>query len=585
MNGGDKMIDLSCIKQAQDEMIYNMESFFDSLYFKQQDILNSVRYSDNTYDDLMFGYTCFQEGVVAPKLSDELDMYKFDNKHIIKCIRHFDKMIKDLPKDSEVERRRSDLLNENFRSKKDYEEDPKDLQGKESIKLTDDTFYEYFEQCRKILVEPNSEFFKGLSELEKQFDCKFEMPEGFRNSIEKDKRGEWMFGTTLITNMNELNNHMLTISKSKGFKLNGMKIQLIGDVRAILTFTMSNNNTGGARLTSVLLHEIFHNIAHMINVSSSDFIKNSKELLKSTKKDETLPGSTAKFSNFLDSTMSSFKLPKLKSKNKKIAISRLYILSRIKDNPAALKEFEHDIQEDNDPKTREDLEAYVDRLEKKNHFTKIGSIFRALAVLVTIIGMAVGIASGTAIGVVAAVAGGVFLLFKFGLEILRCALIKLQAAIIGKMDVTEEYYADLFAAMYQLPVSFSSYKKYIKLAETGNKDLVDAWASVSRKFHDVIHDEHPATIDRDKCSYNIAKQILSSNKKLKPEVRKYLEGIVADNKGIENIEGEMSKNREKGLSPDAAADLNRYLRMFADKTGSVVTESFIEYFIGGVIDA
>ena len=127
------MIDLSCIQESQNEMIHNMEQFFDSLYFKQQDILESTKYTDNTYDDLMFEYACFQEGVVAPKLTDELDMYKFDNKHIIKCIRHFDKLIKELPSDPAVEKRKDAIYNKDFRTKKDREEDPKDKQEKYSF--------------------------------------------------------------------------------------------------------------------------------------------------------------------------------------------------------------------------------------------------------------------------------------------------------------------------------------------------------------------------------------------------------------------------------------------------------------------
>ena len=580
------MIDLSCIQESQNEMIHNMEQFFDSLYFKQQDILESTKYTDNTYDDLMFEYACFQEGVVAPKLTDELDMYKFDNKHIIKCIRHFDKLIKELPSDPGVEKRKDAIYNKDFRTKKDREEDPKDKQEKYSIELTDERFFEYFEECRKIVVKPNSEFFKGIHELEQQFDCKIEFPEMLGGIMNEEKpKSEYIFGTLPVKNAAQLRETNLEISKKKGFQLKGLTITLIADIRALVVFTKSNNNTGGARLTSVILHEIFHNIAHMMNVVHSDFIKKSKDLLKSTNDDDTLPGVTAKMSNFLDKTMSAFGMPKIKSKEKKRAIGRLYVLSKIKSNPAALKKFEEDVKDDADPRTREDLEAYVEELKKSNHFTKIGSIFKAIGVLLVIIGSAVGLASGAVVGAVAGAIGVAVLLFEFSLRLIAFAIKKLTNVLIGKMDITEEYYCDLFAAMYQLPVSFSSYKRYIKLNEMGNHDLVEEYISGVRKAHDVINDVHPATFDRDKCSYNIAKQILSSNRKLKPEVRKYLEGIVADNEGIENINGEMSNKRAATLSPEASADLNRYLKIFADKTGTTVTESFIEYFTGGICNA
>ena len=582
------MIDLSCIKEAQDEMIYNMEQFFDTLYFKQQDILDSIVTDNKTYDDIMFEYACFQEGVVPPKLSDDLDMYKFDNKHLMKAIKHFDKMIKEFPDNEDVRKRASYWYNKTFRSKKEYEEDPKDKQKKLPQDLTDEMYDEYFKEVEKLIKEPNSEFKKGIGEIEKQFDCVVDLDRmGINNDDKKKKRNEGIFGTVPLLNASQLRSTNLTISKSKGFQLNGLKIILTFDVRAIAIFTFSNNDSGGARLCSVILHEIFHNIAHMMNVANSNFIRDSKDILNSTKADDTLASVTAKMSNFLDKVMKTFDMPKIKAKEKKRAIQRLYIASKIKNNPSALKKFKKDIENDEDPdtKSREDLEAYIERMEKSTHFTKIGSIFVAIGTVVDIILAAVCITSGTAVGVAVGVAASIALFFTFALKIIRFLVMKLSSVLIGKMDIKEEYYCDMFAAMYQLPVSFNSYKQFIKLNEAGNKDLVERYVSGKRDIHDALHDEHPASFDRDQCSYNIAKQILASYKKLKPEVRKYLEGIVADNEGIEDLKGNMSKQREKTLSPEAAKDLNRYLREFADKTGTTITEAFIEYFVGGIINA
>ena len=90
------------------------------------------------------------------------------------------------------------------------------------------------------------------------------------------------------------------------------------------------------------------------------------------------------------------------------------------------------------------------------------------------------------------------------------------------------------------------------------------------------------TIARDQCSYKIAKQILSSKEKLRPQIREYLEYIVEENESLGKVDLKLNKKEAKQLDPEAAKDLNRLINLFAKKTGVTITESFIENFTGGI---
>jgi SOS response regulatory protein OraA/RecX len=59
------------------------------------------------------------------------------------------------------------------------------------------------------------------------------------------------------------------------------------------------------------------------------------------------------------------------------------------------------------------------------------------------------------------------------------------------------------------------------------------------------------------------------------EEREYLEYIVNLHEGIDTIDNPHSKRQAKKLNPEAAADLQKTLNDFVNKTGVSVTESFI----------
>ena len=95
-------------------------------------------------------------------------------------------------------------------------------------------------------------------------------------------------------------------------------------------------------------------------------------------------------------------------------------------------------------------------------------------------------------------------------------------------------------------------------------------------FGKSARDPHPTTFNRELTSYRLAKQMLSSHIKLKKDIREYLEYIVELHEGIEDIDNPYDKKEAKKLDPQAAADLRKTMKEFIEKTGVIVTESYID---------
>ena len=129
--------------------------------------------------------------------------------------------------------------------------------------------------------------------------------------------------------------------------------------------------------------------------------------------------------------------------------------------------------------------------------------------------------------------------------------------------------------MYKLPIHLSSYNRQIKLNQQ-NAEKMRRLRELDQKIDKHLKDEHPLNFDREVTSYKVAKLLLESGQKLTPEEREYLEYIVNLHEGIDTIDNPHSKRQAKKLNPEAAADIQKTLNDFVNKTGVSVTESFID---------
>ena len=168
-------------------------------------------------------------------------------------------------------------------------------------------------------------------------------------------------------------------------------------------------------------------------------------------------------------------------------------------------------------------------------------------------------------------------------QLILIALLSLKMIIIkvfrflhgGSERLQEEYFCDLFAAMYKLPVHLESFNRQIELNKVNPKGA-SKMRDADLYFGKSAKDPHPTTFNRELTSYRLAKQMLSSHIKLKKDIREYLEYIVELHEGIEDIDNPYDKKEAKKLDPQAAADLRKTMKEFIEKTGVTVTESYID---------
>ena len=177
-------------------------------------------------------------------------------------------------------------------------------------------------------------------------------------------------------------------------------------------------------------------------------------------------------------------------------------------------------------------------------------------------------------------ATGVIYVAIIALSMLIKKVVSLFSVSVG---VQEEYFCDLFAAMYNLPIHMTSYKRQIQLNKM-NADKVKKIHKMNSKISDNVNDVHPMTFDREVVSYQTAKPILDSGKHVKPEIKRYLKYIVNQHEGIEDIEGTHSHRQKKQLNPEAAKDLQKTVDDFVRQTGVAVTESFVDEVEDVILD-
>jgi hypothetical protein len=178
---------------------------------------------------------------------------------------------------------------------------------------------------------------------------------------------------------------------------------------------------------------------------------------------------------------------------------------------------------------------------------------------------------GFVFGSTLAAATGVVYLAIMALSLLMKKVLSLFSVSVG---VQEEYFCDLFAAMYKLPIHLTSFNRQIKLNKM-NQQKIKSIRDKTNKISDAVNDPHPTTFDRETVSYQTAKQILASGKPLKKEIKNYLKYIVDLHEGIDTLDAPHTRRQAKKLDPEAAKDLQKTLNDFVNKSGVTVTESFL----------
>ncbi len=439
---------------------------------------------------------------------------------------------------------------------------------------------------QKIIKNPK--FKEGIDALAEQFDCRIRLTLEDTNDV---------VGYTMVDRMVNPR-HKVTISKKSGFKLNGFTIYICISTGLLQFASPKEEKNFGQMLTSVLLHEIFHNITTLLAWDNMAWVGAYSATItraiqaNSPKVKKVL---IDKYVTYLEETGG--KMNKLK----KFALKKqLFALCSSKQIQSAfvkakqIKKTADDSQTfsgsgDTGKSADENATILIDKLNevipqlKDQYKTKPGHVASAIVswcfTALFTAGAAMGCVSGP-FGVFAAVSGFIALI-KTGIAAYPAMLRKMAQQFKSGKDL-EEQFADAFAAMYKLPVVFhfvpsedhQTKFKYNEMSSTNLDKLVKLFSEVGT----LIMDVHPTDYQRASQAIKAAKQILADGGKfIDPTQKRYLVWLV---NGFDSIEDTSVDDVVLGESPvfdpNATADLNKHLENLIQhgRKNINITESF-----------
>lgn len=417
----------------------------------------------------------------------------------------------------------------------------------------------------------NPKFKEGIDALAEQFDCRI------RLTLENDNG---VVGYTMTDRMTNPR-HKVTISKKSGFKLNGYTIYICISTGLLQFASPKDEKNFGQMLTSVLLHEIFHNICTLLMWNNMAWMGAYTTTL--TRAIQTNSPKVKKL--LIDKYIAYLEQSSGKSINKikKIALKKqLFALcssKQIQHSFVAAKNVKNKVEgstisgngasgnsaDENAEKLIDSLNELIPNL-KDQYRTKPGHVASAIMSWVITALMFTGAALGCASGPF--MTFGVLGLFVSSIKSLVAAypaMLRNAAKQFKSGKDLEEQFADAFAAMYKLPVvfhfipteDFQTKFKYNELSRGNLDQLVKLFGEVGS----LIMDVHPTDYQRASQAVKAAKQILEDGGKfIDPTQKKYLEWVVS---GFDSIQDTSVDDIVQGESPvfdpDATADLNKHL--------------------------
>lgn len=484
----------------------------------------------------------------------DLKYMRFDNKHIIKAV----KLINDWIKDNH--------------------------EGKELNEIPFQRLYQ------------SNNFKEAVDELSEQFDANI-------NVRFTDAQGAFNVYTTMSEERAQKLRE-ITISKSKGFQFSGNKIDIhIEGKNTIRDISMGKPEFAGQCVVSILLHEIFHNAMYVWRVADAEFqatLSLSLQLAMAEKKAKKRRKIVTNFVNYIDS----FYGVKMNAVTRKVVIKRLTVITGIK-NESTLEKLKRKIKEVASGKKKnneesvsidKDVESIVDLYEKhvktiNKHYSTLGVIGRCLlwslaggmmggtAALAGIgsagaemnkkHGAAAGLGALSVVSYIMAVGCG---LTSWGVLIDGIIFNAAKKNYANSKDL-EEQWADMFAAMYKLPVTFKVMTQNNSYTpDQVSKEVMERYNRVSIDIGRLIMDCHPSDAERNRLSVKICKDLLADKKHLDPECVKYLEwlqkayGQLGEQSEIDNI------YNKSVFDPTEADNLDEHIQHLCDISGATVTE-------------
>lgn len=373
----------------------------------------------------------------------------------------------------------------------------------------------------------------------------------------------------------------LHISKSKGFQLNGLPIDIFvinKSFEKLINADREDASMFGQIVTGVFLHEIFHNIASVFRFMAGEFgvtlatTMSIASTIKEPKKRRKM------ISNFV-ATLDEFCGKKLNIFTKKQLVKQLCYMSTLQHDTNMMNALEKKIEESEGKIGDEEIDQLIKKYEKlvtqierkqkrqRNPFVKTMNV--VMSVICVILSITV---VGLVIAIPLALITGCFMNIDSMLEQYKSE------------KHMEEYYCDLFAGMYKVPVTWLLGKDFGKWKFTPNQisgDKLKKLATLEKKLYEFNMSTYPTDLERNYASVRIAKNLLNSGEDLDPAIKKYLEWIVEnyssllDDTEIEDVYNDTT------FDPKAADDLDKHLQTLISDNNITLTESEIMKILNG----
>lgn len=416
-------------------------------------------------------------------------------------------------------------------------------------------------------------FNEGISHIEKQFDCHLVLKHV------KTKSGEInSLGTEIMPDVKQ----KVTVSKSKGFQLNGLMISVVHLNRFFENNTPDDrNDLFGQRMVGVLCHEIFHNIAAALryesvrNTATFTMTMNLATAAKTSKEKRVI------ITNYVESMDKLYDSKLFDKMVKKRLIKKLSILASVKseqDIKNAKKALANPNSDDSPDEFMDKLIKRADRYDSKTNFGRARYQFRHILNL----GLSIFLISLKPhmlwIDIPLAI-----LSFLNALEYITDGIDHFSTKKKKKSEDNprsfEEYYCDLFASMYQLPITFFVGAEFnVKDKRTVNEldiSKINKLAKLEKSIYENSKISYPTDLERTHAGVTVAKNLLKE-KDIDESTRKYCQWIVDNFSDIHATDIDTIYNINT-FNPKEAEDLDKHLEKIIKDNGIPITESFIRW--------
>jgi hypothetical protein len=462
---------------------------------------------------------------------EDIKHMKFDNKHILKAVKYFNEA-------------RAEQSNVKFST---------------DIDIT------------KFINNPN--YHKAVRELEEQFDCHLSIKWFKERDQDYENAGVHIF------DKEDEHKTQIMVSKSKGFKLNGMSIWCAVENYGLFSDAPVDQKLFGQTVVSVLLHEIFHCIADSIRTVTDSFIVNTTAtiaLMASCRSAKRKREIATKYVN----SLRNFDIVNLKNPMKRRALVKYMMLLTSLQQKADIKHLvdqtnASEMSEDDIDKLIAEYRKNISRLKKFKKFTQSPLLALVSAVISFILGLALMSTAG-------GISGFLFIisfidLSRTGICAINKSTEKLFDDAYKNGQAFEESWADMFAGIYNFPLTF-----YIKNLKGRSKNFtpntvnnvqkLNELAKLEKEMFTILRVPYPTNSERNHAAAKLAENALKQ-KGLDPAVKEYLTWIKNNFSSMLETDIE-NEGISSTYDPNRAGDVDQHIQDIINQGNVTVTESF-----------